>query len=249
MPCSSECNRDQISDALDGLLDGDELVMFHQHLERCASCSKAYEDLKQISFQLQTLPECRVPDDLVASVRKALQEEMTNQQRISRTNNWWSTYFLFPRSALVLAGAVCLVILLALWDPAHDPAPQPYLIALDLQTGEEVAGLDMELILSHEVTQAGQPVVPAGLENILVSSHTQGSIIKVSMASAQAIHPLGEARILELPVTHAGGSLSGTDHIQIQSIRAYSLDGKPAPVEIKATPMLSTPDGKLNTTA
>ena len=249
MSHSPDCNSDRISDAIDGLLDEKELAAFHQHLEKCPSCSQVYEDLQQVSSRLQTLPEVTVPHDLMKGVRKTLREEMATQRKHSRTSGWLTMLTLSPWRGLALAGATCLVAILVLWGPSQNAAPQSCRLALELNTVEEIAGLDVELGLSQEGLEAGKPVVPAGLGDFVVASHTQGSNMRVSMASAQVIHPSQKTCILELPLTQRAGSESGTDAIRILSVRAYRMDGKPAQVEITATPMLPTRDSKLNTTA
>ena len=95
----------------------------------------------------------------------------------------------------------------------------------------------------------GQLTVPADMRDFVVASHTRGSTLRVSMASVQAIRPSGKTRILQMPLIQRAGSASTPDGIQVFSIRAYRVDGKPAHAEIKATPMLPTRDSKLNTTA
>ncbi len=247
MPHSPECNSDLISDAIDGLLDAKELAALQHHLEKCPSCTKIYEDLKQVSCRLHTITEAPVPNDLMNGIRKTIRAEIATQQK--QRQSPFSMFTLSPRRGLALAGAACLVAILALWGPAQKTVPQNFLVALQLNTLEEVAGLDMELILPHKGTEAGKPVVPSGLGDFVVASHTHGSTMKVSMASAQAIQPSGKTRILEVPLILRAGSDSGTEGIRILSMRAYRLDGKPVYAEIKATPMLPSRDSKLNTTA
>jgi hypothetical protein len=105
------------------------------------------------------------------------------------------------------------------------------------------------MTLAQEGTEIGKPVIPEALEGFVAASHTHGLKMRVSMASVQSIRPSKQTRILEVPLAQGPVSSSGTGTIQILSVRAYRPDGKPAHVEIRATPMLSTQDGKLNTTA
>jgi hypothetical protein len=249
MSQSQECNLDHLSDAIDGLLDKNELVLLHQHLEKCAFCSKAYEELKQVSSRLQSLPAMNAPQDVLNRVRKTIHAEMTSQREESRTWGWFSAIRLYPWRGLALAGAACLVVILALQISSDTAVTQPCVFALELQTSEEVAGLDIELALSQEETEVGKLTVPADMSDFVVASHTQGSTMRVSMASAQAIRPSGKTHILEMPLIQRAGSAFSSGGIQVLSIRAYRVDGKPAHAEIKATPMLPTRDSKLNTTA
>lgn len=249
MTHSPDCNLERLSDAIDGLLDENELALLHQHLEKCASCSKAYEELKQVSSRLQALPAMNAPPDVLNSVRRTLHSAMTSQRKESRTWGWFSVMSLYPWRGLALAGAACLVVILALQISSDTAVTQPCLIAFELTSSEEVAGLDMELALLHEGTEAGKPMVPADMNDFVVASHTQGSTMRVSMASAQAIRPSGKTHILEMPLTQRAGSAFSPGGIQVLSIRAYRVDGKPAHAEIKAIPMLPTRDSKLNTTA
>lgn len=249
MSNSPKCNIDRLSDALDGLLNESELKELQQHLESCPSCARAYAELKQVSSQLKGLPAIAVPQDLMKDVRKSLRTEMSSQRKKTPVSRWFTVSPLFQWRALALAGVACLVAILILWGPVKNTAPQFCMVALELNTTEEIAGLDIELALSQEGTQAGQPTVPTTLRDFVVASHTQGSTMRVSMASAQAIRPSGETCILEMPLIQRAGSASGTEGIQVLSVRAYRVDGKPAHAEIKATPMLPTRDSKLNTTA
>ncbi len=249
MSNSPECNIDRLSDALDGLLDDHEMAELQQHLEKCASCAKAYAELNQVSSQLKALPSIAVPQDFIQDVRQSLRSEMASQQRKGRVLGWLSVTPLFQWRTLALAGTACLAAILILWGPAWNTSPQSSMVALELNTSEEVAGLDVELAFSQEGTKAGQPAVPTELEDFVVASHTQGLKMRVSMASVQAIRPSGKTRILEMPLTQKAGSASGVECIQVLSVRAYGVDGKPAHAEIKATPMLPTRDSKWNTTA
>jgi hypothetical protein len=251
MPDTTICNVDRISDALDGLLDGNELDDLQNHLETCTACSEVYEELRLVSSCLQSLPTLTPSGDLLGEIRKAIR----NQTVVERKKNslfpshWFDGFAIYPWRAVAFAGAMCFIIILYLWTSNEISVPQPYRVALELQSDEDVAGLDLVLALGHEGTILGTPVIPSALEGFLVASHSLGSNLNISMASAQSIGASSQIRILELPLTRKTDSESGADIIRILSVRAYRADGKPTHAEIRATPMLSTQDGKLNTTA
>ncbi len=251
MSNSPECNTDRISDAVDGLLDEAGMEAMQQHLQECSSCSRAYEEQLRISSMLQSLPTLAAPHDLMEEVREAIRQQATVRKGTTPffQFTWRDVLSLYPWRTASLAGAMCLAVILFLWIPSQSPAPNPILYALELRSDEEVAGLDIELAFTPEITEACQPVVPSGLGDFLVASHRQGATMRISMASAQTIHPCGQTHILELPLSHEHDPACGADAIRILSVRAYRGDGKPAQVEIKATPMQSTLDSKLNTTA
>jgi hypothetical protein len=251
MQHSPICDMDRISDAIDGLLNENEMEAFHRHLGTCAECSKAYDELLQVSSRLHSLPSLDAPSDLVAVIRRTIHAKVSVQLKGERASQqgWFSLFSLYPWRTLTFVGAFYFIAILALQLSSDTTTDQPCLIALELRADEEVAGLDLELGLSKEGIEAGKPTVPTGLGDFIVAAHSHGPKMRVSMASAQAIRPSGETRILELPLTQRAGSACMTDAIQILSVRAYRTDGTPAHAEIIATPMLPTRDSKLNTTA
>ena len=124
-----ECNIGQFSDALDGLLNGNELAELHQHLEKCASCSNRFSELEQVSSQLKALPVIAAPHDLMTDVRKVLQKTNHIHQKQARTWRWLPVIWFHQWRPLVLACAVLLVAVLTLWGPRQTTS-QSCMVAL-----------------------------------------------------------------------------------------------------------------------
>jgi len=115
-----------LSDLHNGELPQRAEQKLHQHLQGCASCRRAEQELEEMLALMVRVEPPQLPDDFGASLHRGLAEEY-QRTRAEPVGRWAAARPLWLRTlrgaALVFAGAAATALLLWLWPTAELAKP------------------------------------------------------------------------------------------------------------------------------
>lgn len=98
---------EKLFDYLEGAVTEDEKKLIQQHIEKCTSCYKEYQELKETIQLVQNLPKLKAPDDFAENLILKINERQYQKQR----------RFMFWLGRIAFAEVIALVLVILFNQP------------------------------------------------------------------------------------------------------------------------------------
>lgn len=211
---------DLLVDLVFGVLDNEQAGRLERHLASCASCARESAQLAATVEELAyAVPLRRAPAALRAAVLERVRTDERRRRRVAPSSGAWRRALVPVLSASCVALAVALGVVS---QRAAEPRPGAVTVVA-LQTGEELAGAHVRLLLDSEqafLLVRDLPDPPAGMVWQLWrydERHRMRSLLVLEHGGASMLVRAGSLRLGQVAgfvvtMEHGRGSAEPSGH-------------------------------------
>jgi len=219
-----DCDEDRVMAFVDGELSEEDSRWMEEHLSNCAQCREMYEEFTGVSSVLQTLPQLSAPEELVQDIIE--DTKTANLRRPGRASSLWLNRWAWGAAAV-------LVVSLLVFEKGHVQQGSRMLVASVTAASEvEAAAFDLVFGFDPKTVDIQTVETSEATDGFLMASDAKRGELRVSMASPESID-LGKGKsIVRIPVEVTARTGFKSEHLRLETVRAYGLDGKPVSITL-----------------
>jgi anti-sigma factor RsiW len=103
---------DDLQELLDGRLSPEAQARVEAHLEVCSECRRAWISLRETRDALRSITSRDVPEDIAASIRRAMDREDGHERKVVRSGSVAASRWKAVLTSLLLAGAALVLVIM-----------------------------------------------------------------------------------------------------------------------------------------